>query len=98
MVVSLTGIQQDLHVLVVQRSLTVLRPNQAFHHVICVSNTARDFSASDTQDTHAIVCTEEVSLTPGAVIDEWFVSLKDFRSKGIHRGGRCPVSIDRSRC
>ena len=28
---------------------------------------------------------DEVSLTPGTVISEWSVSLKDFCCKGIHR-------------
>ena len=37
----------------------------------------------------------EVSLTPGAVISEWLVSLMDFGCKGIPgRCRRCPVSIN----
>ena len=36
----------------------------------------------------------EVSMTPGADIDQWLVSLMDYRRKPIHRRGRNPVPID----
>ena len=87
MVVWLSGIQ-CLHILVVQRSLTVLRPSQAFHDIICeCKNTTHDF----VKDIYMSLYTQkkqvagEVSLTPGTVITEWLVSLKNFRGKGILR-------------
>ena len=44
---------QYLHVLAVQRSLTVVRPSQAFHDAICeYSSNVRDFFDSGVQDMY----------------------------------------------
>ena len=61
-VVWLTGIQ-NLHILVVDRGVTVLRPNQAFHDIICVSDTACDF----VKDIYVIVYTEEAGSRRGII-------------------------------
>ena len=104
MVVWLTG-RQYLHVLAVQRSLTVLRPSARHCMMIkyvSVENCSRFFSIVAYRTYMSLYVqkkyvAEEVSLTPGAVITEWLVSLKQFRCKGIPYTGRCrrcPVPID----
>ena len=79
------------HVLVVQRSLAVLRPSQAFHDI---ARECRILLAIFPMVAHRIYVSfhvqkkqvaGEVSLTPGTVISESLVSLKDFRYKGILR-------------
>ena len=90
MVVWLTGIQY-FHVLVVRRSLTVLRPRQAFHDIICECRILLAIFAIGAYRTymslyiHKKQVAGEVSLTPGTVISEWLVFLKDFRCTGILR-------------
>ena len=90
MVVWLMGIQY-LHVLVVQRSLTVLRPSQAFHDMICECRILLANFPIVAYRTYMSLYVQkeqvagEVSLTPGTVISEWLASLKDFRCKGILR-------------
>ena len=97
MVLWLRGIQQYLHALLVQRSLNVLRPNQAFHDIVikcgCRIRCLRFFRLAYRPCMYRSRVTGEVLLTPGAVISK-LVSLKDFRCKGINRCRRCPVSID----
>ena len=63
-------IQQYLYGLVVQRSLTVLRPSQAFHDMLrnmWVSKSVRDFSDSGVQDMTLYKCTEEAGSRRGIV-------------------------------
>ena len=80
MVVWLTGIQY-LHVLVVQRSLTVLRPSQAFHDIICECRILLAIFLIVAYRTEMLLYVQKkqlliagkVSLTPGAVITgDWF--------------------------
>ena len=84
---------QYLHVLAVQRSLTVVRPSQAFHvQYVSIRVTFAIFSIVAYR-----TCTEIGSRR--SIIDtsrrhQVMVSLKDFRCHGIHRCGRCPLSID----
>ena len=91
MVVWLTGIQYLHDVLVVQRGLTVLRPSQAFHDIVCECRILLAIFQIMAYRTYMSLYIQkkqvagEVSSTPGAVISEWLVSLNDFRSKSILR-------------
>ena len=88
----LTGIYY-LHVIVVQRSLAVVRPIQAFLDAIFG---CRIMFATFPTATYR-TCTEASS---GRGINgirrrhQWLVYLIDFRCKGIHRCGRYPVPIN----
>ena len=98
MVVLLTGIQY-LHALVVQRSLTVLRPSQALHDKTCECRTLLAIFPIVPYRTNMSLYIQkkqvagEISLTPCTVIIEWLVSLKDFRRKGF----LSPVGVEDAR-
>ena len=76
-------------VLVVQRSLAVIRPSQAFHDIMYMSNNAVcDFSDSSVQDMATLyiqtkLVAGEASLTPGAVVG----FLEQFSLQGYTQGG-----------
>ena len=87
------GYEIYLHVLVVQRSLTVLRPSQAFHHVICGCRIMFAIFPTVAYRT----CTEAGSrrgVNDTRRRHQLLVSLMDCRCKGIHRCGRYSVSLD----
>ena len=100
------------HVFIVERGLSVLRPNQAFVDNVKRSNMYASqfpillfFAIFQKHRRTGGVCTEAQGSRRG-IIDArrhhqyvvQLVCLKDFYSEGTHRRRRCPVSIHLSIC
>ena len=81
-------------ILGVQRSLTVLRPSQAFHDVIWECRILFAVFPTVAYSTCAQAGSSRRGIIDARRRHQWLVSLRDFRCKGISRCGRCPASID----